>query len=119
MKKLQTFLFCLIAFSCYSQEPVKWNFAVSDIKNGELKLTIRAEIDKNWRLYSPKVYDDGPLATEVNFFSDSLSVRKKGSLLSSKPLDEFDPYFLKTFLFLKMRQNFTKHYIIKRAQVNR
>ena len=46
LKKLQTFLFCLI-FSCYSQEPVKWDFAVSDIKNGELKLTIRAEIDKN------------------------------------------------------------------------
>ena len=42
MKKIQTFLFCLIAFSCYSQEPVKWDFAVSDIKNGELKLTIRA-----------------------------------------------------------------------------
>ena len=95
MKKIQIFLFCLIAFSCYSQEPVKWDFAVSDIKNGELKLTIKAEIDKNWRLYSPKVYDDGPLATEVNIFSDTLSVRKKGFLLSSKPLDEFDPYFFK------------------------
>ena len=77
MKKIQTFLFCLIAFSCYSQEPVKWDFAVSNIKNGELKLIIRAEIDKNWRLYSPKVYDDGPLATEINFFSDTLSVKKK------------------------------------------
>ena len=115
MKKLQTFLFCLIAFSCYSQEPVKWDFAVSDIKNGELKLTIRAEIDKNWRLYSPKVYDDGPLATEVNFFSDSLSVRKKGSLLSSKPLDEFDPYFFKNISFFKNEAEFYQTLYYKKS----
>ena len=106
MKKIQIFLFCLIAFSCYSQEPVKWDFAVSDIKNGELKLTIRADIDENWRLYSPKVYDDGPLATEVNFFSDTLSIRKKGFLLSSKPLDEFDPYFFKNISFFKNEAEF-------------
>ena len=115
MKKIQTFLFCLIAFSCYSQEPVKWDFAVSDIKNGELKLTIRAEIDKNWRLYSPKVYDDGPLATEVNFFSDSLSVRKKGSLLSSKPLDEFDPYFFKNISFFKNEAEFYQTLYYKKS----
>ena len=81
MKKIQIFLFCLIAFSCYSQEPVKWDFAVSDIKNGELKLTIKAEIDENWRLYSPKVYEDGPLATEINFFSD-----KRFIALSTAPV---------------------------------
>ena len=115
MKKIQTFLFCLIAFSCYSQEPVKWDFAFSDIKNGELKLTIRAEIDKNWRLYSPNVYDDGPLATEVNFFSDSLSVRKKGSLLSSKPLDEFDPYFFKNISFFKNEAEFYQTLYYKKS----
>ena len=115
MKKIQTFLFCLIAFSCYSQEPVKWDFSVSNIKNGELKLTIRAEIDKNWRLYSPKVYDDGPLATEVNFFSDTLSVRKKGSLLSSKPLDEFDPYFFKNISFFKNEAEFYQTLYYKKS----
>ena len=115
MKKIQTFLFCLIAFSCYSQEPVKWDFAVSDIKNGELKLTIRADIDKNWRLYSPKVYDDGPLATELNFFSDSLSVRKKGSLLSSKPLDEFDQYFFKNISFFKNEAEFYQTLYYKKS----
>ena len=78
----------------------------SDIKNGELKLTIKAEIDENWRLYSPKVYDDGPLATEIIFFSDTLNVRKKGFLLSSKPLDEFDPYFFKNISFFKNEAEF-------------
>lgn len=106
MKKIQIFLFCLIAISCYSQEPVKWKFTTSDVKNGELKLTIGAEIDENWRLYSPKVYDDGPLATEIIFFSDTLTVRKKGFLLSSKPLDEFDPYFFKNISFFKNEAEF-------------
>jgi thiol:disulfide interchange protein DsbD len=94
---------------------VKWDFSVSNIKNGELKLTIRAEIDKNWRLYSPKVYDDGPLATEVNFFSDTLSVRKKGSLLSSKPLDEFDPYFFKNISFFKNEAEFYQTLYYKKS----
>ena len=41
-----------------------------------------------------------------SFFSDSLSVRKKGLLLSSKPLDEFDPYFFKNISFFKNEAEF-------------
>jgi len=48
-------------------KPVKWTCTVEDKKNGEATLVMKANIEKDWHIYSQFTPDGGPLPTVFTF----------------------------------------------------
>jgi thiol:disulfide interchange protein DsbD len=70
MKKILVLLcLSLMCFKIQSQpqEPVKWTASYKSLSPGEGEITIIANIDKNWHIYSQDATKDGPIPTSFNF----------------------------------------------------
>ncbi len=49
------------------QKPVKWAFEQKKISDSEYDLIFKANLDKNWHIYSPSMKGDGPIPTTFTF----------------------------------------------------
>ncbi len=94
MKKLLA-IFCLfLAFSAKAQieDPVTWSFSAKQINATEVELTIKADIERGWHVYSQFV-GEGPVPTSFKF-----KPAKEYSLVGKvtetpKAVSAFDPNF--------------------------
>ena len=76
-------------------DPVDWEFNISTEGNGNYTISLTATIEEGWHLYALELpRDDGPIATEINFFepdgyalNDAISVNKDFHT-------EYDPNFM-------------------------
>lgn len=50
-------------------EPVKWSFDSKSLGNDQFELTMTANMDKGWSIYSQHTSDDGPVPTAFEFES--------------------------------------------------
>lgn len=75
-------IFLLSSFS-KKQEPVKWTTSVKKISETEYMLTVTANIQKNWHLYSNDIPAGGPVATTF-YFEDTKSFEKDGGVTESE-----------------------------------
>lgn len=80
MKLLRRFISLFIAFfliinstqiAAQIYDPVKWEFSVKDIGNGEFDLLLEATIDEHWHLYNQTEVEDGPVPTSFIFDENS------------------------------------------------
>jgi len=67
--KYYFFLFFLIPFLGFSQQPVTWSFDVEHIEGDRYNLLYTASIDKGWNVYSQFLDDGGPIPTTINYES--------------------------------------------------
>src|SRR3954471_14778504 len=60
-------LFSPLFFQAQAMNPVKWDAAYADLDNNEAMITITANIDKHWHIYSQKLTTEGPIPTSFTF----------------------------------------------------
>ncbi|RUT73185.1 protein-disulfide reductase DsbD family protein [Ancylomarina longa] len=75
------------------QKTVSWNYSTEKISDSEINLVFKANIDKEWHMYSQHFEDGGPI--RLNFtFNDSDKFERIGDVEEiSKPKSEFDNIF--------------------------
>ncbi|MDR1739335.1 MAG: hypothetical protein LBR45_01070, partial [Bacteroidales bacterium] len=75
------------------QNPVKWNYTVENVKDGEAVLVFKAKIAGDWHLYSQHLEAGGPLPTVFNFPSSKDFTRVGSISESPKPKEGVDDIF--------------------------
>lgn len=92
--KLRFFLLLNLFFlAVNAQEPVTWQSSFDRVSPTEIILHFDAQIAKNWHIYTPATFDDGPLPTELVFSTDSLHFDLLGGLETSSPKSSYDVIF--------------------------
>jgi hypothetical protein len=73
-------------------KPIKWTCTIEDKKAGEATLVIKANIEKEWHIYSQFTPDGGPLSTVFTFDkNDCYSLVEK--VTEPKAHEEYDSTF--------------------------
>lgn len=69
MKNLLSILSLFIVYTSQAQilEPVKWNYSVEKVSEGEANLVLKATIEKGWHVYSQFIAEGGPIPTSFKF----------------------------------------------------
>ena len=69
MKKTLIFFLLLVTSICRAQieKPVIWSFSAKPTAAGEAILTLTANIDPHWHIYSQFIEEGGPVATSFTF----------------------------------------------------
>lgn len=60
-------LFLLTTVSINAQNPISWNFKLSDAGNGEIDIIAEATVDQGWYMYDTKIPEGGPNPTQIEF----------------------------------------------------
>lgn len=105
------FLFLVFVFTANAQvlKPVKWSFDTKKISKEEFDLVLKAEIDKNWHIYSTDTVEKGPIPTSFKF-NPSGDYELAGKLVSSKAIEKYDNV-------LEMELRYYKHKAIFKQRV--
>lgn len=73
--KLVTLIIALLSINAVAEaqifNPVKWDTGIEKVGEGEYVLIFQATIDDGWYVYSSTIGDDGPVATTVEFDTES------------------------------------------------
>jgi cytochrome c biogenesis protein CcdA len=106
MKRVLTGLFTLLAVVLVAQpQPVKWN-TTYEITDDAVLVTIHADIEEGWHLYSQNIEDGGPIPTSFNLDSSS-SYTTSGIWTESEPHVEFDSNFDMDLAYFSNSVDFT------------
>src|SRR5687768_10864008 len=81
----------------FAQDPVKWSLApaaaTDAIKTGDkVKASLKAEVEKDWRLYALEQPDGGPIATTIKP-TEGQPFDLDGKITSPAPTTKTDPLF--------------------------
>jgi len=110
---ISIFSIIFVSFLCKSSiaqlvEPVKWNYEIKDAKDGFVNIVHKANIKKNWYLYSQDVPPGGPLPTVIVFEkNNNFKVVGKTSE-SPKPVEKYDDIFEMNIKMWKKEAFFTQ-----------
>ena len=68
------FVFSLGSSPLYGKEinPVKWTFDLEDLGDDKFKLIFRAEMEKNWTVYSQFLDEGGPIPTTIWYENENI-----------------------------------------------
>lgn len=99
------------------QDPVKWEFTTNKTGENEYELIMSAKIEKGWHVYSQSLErQDGPVATEVNFFNTDSNFTLKGKTIEEGDmLDEYDENFAMDLRFYSTGVTFKQKIITESA----
>ncbi len=66
---IAAFLFFTVGVKAQMAEPVKWSFKFEKITNSEsdYEITLIADIQEGWYVYSQEISGRGPIPTKINF----------------------------------------------------
>lgn len=66
---IAAFLFFTVGVKAQMAEPVKWSFKFEKIANSEsdYEITLIADIQEGWYVYSQEISGRGPIPTKINF----------------------------------------------------
>ena len=98
--------FFVLPLKAQIYNPVTWSFEVGAVEANEVDLTIHADIEEGWHLYSQEA-GEGPISTSFNFFENS-KMELKGSVKEGKAIEDFDPNFDAVLKFFKTKADFTQ-----------
>ena len=96
--------FFVLPLKAQIYDPVTWSFEVGAVEANEVDLTIHADIEEGWHLYSQEA-GEGPISTSFNFFENS-KMELKGSVKEGKAIEDFDPNFDAVLKFFKTKADF-------------
>lgn len=97
-------------------EPVKWKYEIKDAKDGFVNIVLKANIEKNWYLYSQNVPPGGPLPTEIVFEKNSNFKTIGKTSESPKPVEKYDDIFKMNIKMWQKEAFFTQKIQIFSAQ---
>ncbi len=83
MKKLILFIaifFAMHNLTAQIYDPVSFKTSVKEVDNSSYELSITAQIDKGWHMYSQKVPANGPMPTSF-VFAKSKNYTAKGGVV--------------------------------------
>jgi len=95
MKTLTTILLLLVSATGFSQiyDPVKWEVKADRFAPDSARITINADIEKGWHIYSQaQDKNDGPVPTSFEFVSNS-GYELIGKTEEPAPLTKKEPAF--------------------------
>ena len=106
MKRILTLIFAAFSLMAVAQpQPVKWTTSYENTEDAVL-VTVHAEIEEGWHLYSQNLDDGGPIPT--SFYLDTSSAFTIASGWSEgEPHVEFDPNFDMDLAFFSESADFT------------
>lgn len=95
MRILLGFIVCLLATSLSAQmEPVKWTAQAEKINDKEYEISLTADIDQGWSIYSQEVSEDlGPIPTQLQIKEDGGIVLVSAIKESGMKKDDYDAVF--------------------------
>jgi thiol:disulfide interchange protein DsbD len=75
--------------------PVKWTWKAEQVAPNQYKITLTAQINKGWHVYSQYIKEGGPIPTKVTFDTKDNGVQLVGKTDESGPkmTDTHDPVF--------------------------
>lgn len=73
-------------------DPVKWEFSVEKIAEGEYDIVASASIQEGWHVYSQKIADDGPIPTTF-YLVDGEGNAIETAAGEPRAVTEYDPQF--------------------------
>ena len=82
-KLISTVIVALFTFTAKAQmaEPVNWSFTAKKVSNSEYQITLTANIEEGWYVYSQEMPKKGPVPTRIDFENNPNIV------LDGKPLE--------------------------------
>jgi thiol:disulfide interchange protein len=86
-------------------DPVSWKTSVEKISESEYELTIKANIDNGWHLYSQQVPEGGPVATTFSYIENT-TYSLEGTTEQSKGKTVNDPIFNMRITFFEKSATF-------------
>ncbi|MDD4777745.1 MAG: cytochrome c biogenesis protein CcdA [Fermentimonas sp.] len=60
-------LLFLVSVSLHAQNPISWDFKLSDAGNGEVNILATATVEQGWYMYDTKIPEGGPNPTMIEF----------------------------------------------------
>src|SRR5690554_498346 len=60
-------LLLLVSFSLHAQNPISWDFKLSDAGNGEVNILATATVEQGWYMYDTNIPEGGPNPTMIEF----------------------------------------------------
>jgi len=136
MKKEVLFIILtiFIFYSGFGQvlEPVKWSYETKQTAEKEYQIIFKANIEKNWHLYSQYVPEGGPVKTSFYFYEiegfrflqDELEIIEEESFVEPGNMDyiakftepegheEMDPNFDMVVKYFEHHAEFTRNIVI-------
>ena len=92
---ITTALFIIFSSALLAQEeaPVQWSFSLEELNENEYNLIFKADIDKNWTVYSQFIDEGGPVPTTIWYENEGI-IEKIGEAAESGHRKEgMDPVF--------------------------
>ncbi len=111
MKKILTLsiaLFCAQLTYAQLAEPVIWSFTAERISETDYEITLTANIEKGWYVYSQDLPKRGPVPTQINFDSDPNIVFEGKPLEVGNKKEDYDQNFDMSVVKLTGRTKFVQ-----------
>jgi len=90
---LGVFLSNITALEAQIQQTVNWNYSTEKVSDSEINLVFKANVDKEWHMYSQHFEDGGPIRLSFTF-SDSDKYERVGVVEEvTKAKSEYDDIF--------------------------
>lgn len=89
-------LTCIVGVFTVSAQvgnPTKWSFSHKSLGNNEYELTLKAEIEPSWHIYSMYTPEGGPMATVLHFEEAGKGLELLGKATENKPHKAKDAVF--------------------------
>ncbi len=117
MKRLSIVLFSIfsVALSAQIFTPVEWVFSQKQLGDNKIELQFKANIEKNWHLYSQNIEKDGPVPTEFIFRTVG-GYELIGSVIEEEPIEELDSNFDMVLKYFESQATFTQTIKVTTAQ---
>lgn len=90
---LLTFIIGVFSVSAQVENPTKWSFSQKELGNNEYELTLKAELQPGWHIYSMYTPEGGPMATSLVFTDKGQGVELLDKAVENEPHKEFDKVF--------------------------
>ncbi|WP_338839713.1 protein-disulfide reductase DsbD family protein [Flavobacterium ginsenosidimutans] len=110
MKKLILFIaifFAMHNLTAQIYDPVSFKTSVKEVDNSSYELSITAQIDKGWHMYSQKVPANGPMPTSF-VFAKSKNYAAKGGIVEPDGHEIDDPIFNMRIKLFETKAVFTQ-----------
>ena len=90
------------------RQPVKWYFEAEKISTKEAVVTLTAEIEPGWHIYSPYMEEGGPMPTGFAF-KTSDTYKLEGKIVEiGEPIEKFDNTFMIPVIWFEDKAIFTQ-----------
>jgi len=110
MKKIILFIAIFLAIhnlTAQIYDPVSFKTGVKELDNNTYELSITAQIEKGWHMYSQKVPANGPMPTSFKF-AKSKNYTPKGSVIEPNGHEIDDPIFNMRIKLFETKAVFTQ-----------